>query len=50
MISESGIHTREDFGRLEKLAVDGVLIGEFNAAPSIAAKLLELTGGFDGAS
>lgn len=51
VISESGIHTREDFGRLEKLAVDGVLIGEsLMRAPSIAAKLLELTGGFDGAS
>ena len=42
---------QRDFGHLEKLAVGGVLIGEsLMRASSIAAKLLELTGGFDGAS
>lgn len=45
VISESGIHTREDFVHLEQLGVDGVLIGEsLMRAPSIATKLRELRG------
>lgn len=45
VISESGIHTREDMELLESLGVDGVLIGEsLMKAKSIDQKLIELRG------
>ncbi len=45
-ISESGIHTREDMERLEKIGVNGVLIGEsLMRAKNIANKLAQLKGG-----
>mgnify|MGYP001068404618 CR=1 FL=1 len=44
-ISESGIHTREDMERLERIGVNGVLIGEsLMRARNIADKLAELRG------
>lgn len=44
-ISESGIHTREDIERLERIGVNGVLIGEsLMRAENIADKLAELKG------
>ncbi len=43
IVSESGIKTRADIKKLEKLGVNAVLIGEaFMAAPDIAAKMREL--------
>lgn len=51
LVSESGIHTRADFVRLEQLAVDGVLIGEsLMRAPDLTSKLQELTGDADGSN
>jgi len=45
VISESGIHTREDMKFLENLGLDGVLIGEsLMRAKSIHEKLIELRG------
>jgi indole-3-glycerol phosphate synthase len=45
VVSESGIHTREDMRLLEEAGVDGVLIGEsLMRAPSIALKFRELRG------
>lgn len=45
VISESGIHTREDMEFLQGLGVDGVLIGEsLMRAKSIDEKLVELRG------
>ena len=45
IISESGIHTREDMKFLQGLGVDGVLIGEsLMRAKSVDAKLIELRG------
>lgn len=45
VISESGIHTREDFAYLESLGVHGVLIGEsLMRAPNIEKKVLQLRG------
>ena len=44
-ISESGIHTREDMERLEKIGANGVLIGEsLMRAQNISGKLSELKG------
>lgn len=43
IVSESGIKTRADIQKLEKLGVNAVLIGEaFMAAPDIAAKMRAL--------
>ncbi|AOT69259.1 indole-3-glycerol phosphate synthase TrpC [Geosporobacter ferrireducens] len=48
IISESGIHTRADMKYLEKLGVDGVLIGEsLMRASSIRDKMRELRGDRD---
>ncbi|SHJ66113.1 indole-3-glycerol phosphate synthase [Geosporobacter subterraneus DSM 17957] len=45
IVSESGIHTREDMKYLESLGVDGVLIGEsLMRADSIGDKIRELRG------
>lgn len=50
-ISESGIHTREDIERLEKIGVNGVLIGEsLMRAQNIASKLAQLKGITGGAN
>jgi len=45
LVSESGIHTREDLETLAEYGVDAALIGEaLMAAPDIGATLRELTG------
>ena len=45
LVSESGIHTREDVVKLEDGGVDAVLIGEaLVTSPDIGAKIRELLG------
>ena len=45
VVSESGIHRREDIRQLEKIGVNAVLIGEaFMAAKDIGAKMREIMG------
>ena len=45
-VSESGVSSREDTEKLEKVGADAVLVGEaLMRAPDIAAKLRELKGG-----
>lgn len=45
IVAESGLHTRADVERVQRLGVDAVLIGEaFMDAPDIAAKVRELMG------
>ena len=51
VVSESGLHSREQLHELERVGVDAVLIGEsLMRSPDPTAALLALTGGETGDS